>query len=898
MASPPPRPDSTPRVERPPFVDRPYLHTPSRPLRAGAITPSAFAAMMAPATWSGRRSRPTSVRDVFADATAGQTAGTASMGKSPSKREPKDIPLPPSPIKRASSQAIDVSHTAASRVAEPVPFVSSPNATLPPSPQPVIAPRPAPSASLTEAVTTLNASTSYKRTVSTHSSFPRANTSFATAPAMPTSPTKIALPPSPALSPAKVAPPPLLTPSRTERRPRTSSPNSLLLNMGEASMIVDCTFDLPSVDDSLDHLPVRGPHRAQALLKPAESRTAAPLSRAPNEPADQSSLFPSSPSKLARFFADATLSTSADFLGPAMPDGPSMWAPAPAVAPRTLRWPQTATNDESMDINQLIQGLAKVKRPSGTEESFVDLLRAAPEDLDFSLADADESFLPPELKSGRKPQPARSHGQPMPNRLAAALSSGQATINRLRTPARAQADLALANFGTGRSARVLSPSRTTLAQLASPSRIASPSRTTLAQLAAATRVASPGKGALAVASATRTLSAAQTPSTYSGTTDLAGALLVPMSRRVCDPAPKATAGSETARATTAREAAAADSVSPTATDDAKSASSRRATHARSGSTASVRSIGPLSKAAAPSGTDRAGLRLGQTAAATGIARADSLSARRTASQRLSKPPTAPGPSSASERTRSSVPLSQVAARTSQLPSCTSMLPSGTVAPRTSALPSRTAKSSLPPPTAKSSLPPPAAKSSLLPSATSRTSLVPARKASVPPLTTTPRMRTGTLPSAVVASATGTTGVGAGAGASTASLRARIAEATTAPRARAAASTAATSTRTVAAATAASASAIVRPARVFGADAEPATNRRAKMSAIPLSSPGKHDAPAPAPAPAKRAMSTPAATVVGRATGGIPRPAQASASTASNLLALRARMDQLQARHRR
>jgi hypothetical protein len=102
------------------------------------------------------------------------------------------------------------------------------------------------------------------------------------------------------------------------------------------------------------------------------------------EAGDVSSLLPMSPMGMGHLMDDEH-----QLLRQSLPmsEGPSLYIPpppAPASSRKTPRARGSPVKDADMtfDVNQLMARMAKPKRPSGTEESFVDLLHDSDLDLD------------------------------------------------------------------------------------------------------------------------------------------------------------------------------------------------------------------------------------------------------------------------------------------------------------------------------------------------------------------------------------------------------------------------------------------------------------------------------------------------------------------------------------
>lgn len=250
------------------------------------------------------------------------------------------------------------------------------------------------------------------------------------------SPCKVALPPSPVR--------PAFTPSQLDASfmmPANLS-DSLIGDTSMPTMMMDDSFDF-DMPVCLQKKPVQTPHERGRLESPAKPRdrecerptpttprmARTPSARTPAPPApatagpsasprksplktpsavvrntatapvtvaprtaprtvvsravdmgDVSTLFPVSPARTAHLLGDEHQLLRESLPG-ASDEGQSFFLPPPPASTRkTPRKPNKA--DMTLDINELIAGMAKPKRPSGTEESFEDLLNAPGFDLD------------------------------------------------------------------------------------------------------------------------------------------------------------------------------------------------------------------------------------------------------------------------------------------------------------------------------------------------------------------------------------------------------------------------------------------------------------------------------------------------------------------------------------
>ena len=96
---------------------------------------------------------------------------------------------------------------------------------------------------------------------------------------------------------------------------------------------------------------------------------------------DVSTLLPSSPARTAHLLSDKHQLLRESLPSSDSGDESFFLPPMPSTARKTPRKPNTKA-DMTMDIGDLMAKMAKPKRPSGTEESFEDLLNAPGFELD------------------------------------------------------------------------------------------------------------------------------------------------------------------------------------------------------------------------------------------------------------------------------------------------------------------------------------------------------------------------------------------------------------------------------------------------------------------------------------------------------------------------------------
>ncbi|KAK4683940.1 hypothetical protein P7C73_g6268, partial [Tremellales sp. Uapishka_1] len=122
-----------------------------------------------------------------------------------------------------------------------------------------------------------------------------------------------------------------------------------------------------------------------------------------NHAGEVSTLLPQSPEKIRHLLRDEEMITREVLI-----EDPSMRVELPKGTPRAKsRSPRKRKGDVNlgggdmtMDVKDMMARMSKPKRSSGTEESFADLLN---DDLELSMVDPDESFLPSTLRPTRFP---------------------------------------------------------------------------------------------------------------------------------------------------------------------------------------------------------------------------------------------------------------------------------------------------------------------------------------------------------------------------------------------------------------------------------------------------------------------------------------------------------------
>lgn len=173
-----------------------------------------------------------------------------------------------------------------------------------------------------------------------------------------------------------------VTPTRTSRKV-TASIVDRTVYTGAPGTGYRSNRDLPS--------PAKTPSLPRTAIRPSHARTtsASLQNTLPrqgfnrNHDLDVSTLLPSSPARTAHLLSDKH-QLLRESLPSSEAEGPSFFlppSPPPASTRKSPRKPNMRA-DMTMDINDLMAKMSKPKRPSGTEESFEDLLNAPGFELD------------------------------------------------------------------------------------------------------------------------------------------------------------------------------------------------------------------------------------------------------------------------------------------------------------------------------------------------------------------------------------------------------------------------------------------------------------------------------------------------------------------------------------
>lgn len=172
-----------------------------------------------------------------------------------------------------------------------------------------------------------------------------------------------------------------VTPTRTIRKPPVGDSAARARSTAPTIQVTHSSTPGRSQDRSPAKFTTPSTSRTKRTFPASSSHTT--LSRLGERPhlhadvGDISTLLPTSPARVAHLTTDEH-----QLLRESLPfEGPSFFLPPPPSSTRkSPRKPNKA--DMTLDINDLMAKMAKPKRPSGTEESFEDLLNGPGPDFD------------------------------------------------------------------------------------------------------------------------------------------------------------------------------------------------------------------------------------------------------------------------------------------------------------------------------------------------------------------------------------------------------------------------------------------------------------------------------------------------------------------------------------